>query len=42
MRTRVLEAGTQRQVAEMILNHAVLKQSYAKYDEDARALDQRA
>lgn len=42
VRTRVLEAGTQRQVAEMILNHAVLKQSYAKYDEDARALDQRA
>lgn len=37
-RTRVLEAGTRTLVAEMILNHAVLKNSYAAYAQDAREL----
>ncbi|TAN11395.1 MAG: hypothetical protein EPN34_07330 [Burkholderiaceae bacterium] len=37
-RTRVLEHGTQTLVAEMILNHAVLKNSYAGYEKEAREL----
>lgn len=38
MRTRVLQADTGKRVAEMILNHAVLKDSYANYEQEARAL----
>jgi hypothetical protein len=38
VRTRVFEAGTQALVAEMILNSATLKHSYANYEADARAL----
>jgi hypothetical protein len=38
MRTRVYEAGTRNLVAEMILNSATLKASYANYDKEAREL----
>ncbi|ASK34141.1 hypothetical protein CEK62_06960 [Alcanivorax sp. N3-2A] len=38
VRTQVFEAGTRTLVAEMILNGATLKASYAKYEEEARAL----
>lgn len=38
VRTQVFEAGTQKLVAEMILNGATLKNSYAHYEADARAL----
>jgi hypothetical protein len=38
VRTQVFEAGSRTRVAEMILNHAALKASYADYDRDARAL----
>jgi len=38
VRTQVFEAGTQKLVAEMILNSATLKNSYAHYEADARAL----
>ncbi|MBC7996060.1 MAG: hypothetical protein H7Z15_22775 [Rhizobacter sp.] len=38
MRTQVFEAGTRTLVAEMILNSATLKASYADYDKDAREL----
>ncbi len=38
IRTRVLDGETRVPVAEMILNSAVLKASYANYDEEARAL----
>ncbi len=38
IRTRVFEAGTRRAVAEMILNGAVMKASYAAYESEARAL----
>jgi hypothetical protein len=42
IRTRVYEAGgdaaTRQPVAEMILNSATLKASYARYDEEAKAL----
>lgn len=38
IRTQVFEAGTRTQVAEMILNSATLKASYADYEKDARAL----
>ena len=38
VRTRVLDADTRAPVAEMILNSATLKASYAAYDEEARAL----
>lgn len=37
-RTRVFEAGTRKLMAEMILNHATLKASYANYEAEARAL----
>ena len=33
IRTRIFDAAGTRQVAEMLLNHAVLKQSYAGYAE---------
>lgn len=35
IRTRVIDAETRALVAEMILNHAVLKASYAAYDREA-------
>ena len=38
VRTRVLDGESQALVAEMILNSATLKASYAAYDTDARAL----
>ncbi|QCB45896.1 hypothetical protein [Hydrogenophaga sp. PAMC20947] len=38
VRTRVFEPGTQEPVAEMILNSATLKNSYANYEADARTL----
>jgi hypothetical protein len=38
VRTRIYDASGQRQVAEMLLNHATLKHSYAKYDEERAAL----
>ena len=37
-RTRVYDGVTHELVAEMILNGATLKSSYAKYDEEAKAL----
>jgi hypothetical protein len=37
-RTRVFVSGTRTLAAEMILNHAILKASYAKYEEEARVL----
>ena len=38
VRTSVFEAGTRTLAAEMILNGATLKNSYAKYDAEAREL----
>ncbi len=38
VRTRVFDAASRALVAEMILNSAVLKASYAGYERDARAL----
>jgi hypothetical protein len=38
IRTRVFDAGTRTPVAEMILNHAVMKASYAAYDREAAEL----
>lgn len=38
IKTRVFKAGTRDLVAEMILNSATLKDSYAKYADDAQAL----
>jgi hypothetical protein len=38
IRTRVLDAETRALVAEMILNHAVMKASYAAYDREAAEL----
>ncbi len=38
MRTQVFEAGTRTLAAEMILNAATLKGSYAKYETEAREL----
>ncbi len=38
VRTRVYEAGTKTLVAEMILNGATLKASYANYEKEAREL----
>ncbi|MFT4195295.1 hypothetical protein [Ottowia sp.] len=38
IRTRVFAAGTRTLAAEMILNHATLKASYANYDAEAREL----
>jgi hypothetical protein len=32
VRTRIFDATGKRQVAEMLLNHATLKHSYANYD----------
>jgi len=37
-RTRVYDGSSRELVAEMILNGATLKSSYAKYDEEAKAL----
>lgn len=38
IRTQVLDADTHTPVAEMVLNHATLKASYANYDQEAQAL----
>jgi hypothetical protein len=38
IRTRVLDAATRAPVAEMILNHAVMKASYTAYDREAAEL----
>lgn len=38
VRTRVYEAGTRKLAAEMILNSATLKGSYANYEKEAREL----
>ena len=38
VRTQVFEAGTRTLAAEMILNHATLKASYAHYEKEAREL----
>ena len=38
VKTRILDGVTRQLVAEMILNSATLKASYAKYDEEARML----
>src|SRR5581483_4326293 len=38
VRTRVYDGATRELAAEMILNGATLKNSYARYDEEARAL----
>jgi hypothetical protein len=41
IRTRVFDAGTRALVAEMILNHAVMKASYAAYDRELAELGAR-
>lgn len=41
IRTKVYDDITRELVAEMILNSATLKNSYAKYDEEAKALGKR-
>jgi hypothetical protein len=38
IRTRVFDGETRALVAEMILNHAVMKASYAAYDREAAEL----
>ncbi|HEY0817684.1 MAG TPA: hypothetical protein VGD46_02830 [Rhizobacter sp.] len=38
IRTKVFEAGTRKQAAEMILNSATLKASYPHYEQEAREL----
>jgi hypothetical protein len=38
IKTKVLDGETKELVAEVILNSATLKDSYEKYEEDARAL----
>jgi hypothetical protein len=38
VRTRVFVAGTRTLAAEMILNGATLKASYAHYEQEAREL----
>jgi hypothetical protein len=38
VRTRIFDAAGKKQVAEMLLNHATMKNSYAKYEEDRTAL----
>ncbi len=35
IRSRIFDASGRKQVAEMLLNHAVMKQSYANYDAEA-------
>jgi hypothetical protein len=37
LRTRIFDTSGERQVAEMLLNHATLKASYAGYGEAASA-----
>jgi hypothetical protein len=41
VRTKVYDGATHELVAEMILNGATLKSSYAKYDEEAKVLGRR-
>jgi hypothetical protein len=38
VRTRIFDAAGKKQVAEMLLNHATMKNSYAKYEEERTAL----
>ncbi|MEL6725836.1 MAG: hypothetical protein AAFP24_12515 [Pseudomonadota bacterium] len=38
VRTRIFEASGETQVAEMLLNHATLKNSYAPYDEELASM----
>jgi hypothetical protein len=38
VRTRIRDGQTQALVAEMVLNSAVLKASYPRYEEEAKAL----
>ncbi len=38
VRTRIFDAAGKKQVAEMLLNHATMKNSYAKYEEERKAL----
>ncbi len=38
VRTRILDGETRQLVGEMVLNSATLKASYARYDDEARAL----
>ncbi len=38
VRTRIFDASGKKQVAEMLLNHATMKDSYAKYQEELAAL----
>ena len=38
IKTRVIDEASDELVAEVILNSATLKESYEKYEEDARAL----
>lgn len=38
VRTRIFDAAGKRQLAEMLLNHATLKQSYAPYDAERAAM----
>lgn len=42
IRTRVFDGETRAVVAEMILNHAVMKASYAAYDRERAELESRA
>jgi hypothetical protein len=42
VRTRIRDGQTQALVAEMVLNSATLKASYAAYDNEARALGRSA
>ena len=37
VRTRIFDASGHKQVAEMLLNHAVMKHSYAAYEKEAAA-----
>lgn len=39
VRTRIFDKSGKKQVAEMLLNHATLKQSYANYDQQRAARD---
>jgi hypothetical protein len=38
VRTRIFDASGKKQVAEVLLNHATMKNSYAKYGEERKAL----
>jgi hypothetical protein len=38
VRTRIFDRTGKRQLAEMLLNHATMKQSYANYDTERAAM----